>query len=127
MEYAKDVDGNPLQQGLTGPLSEYIAEDPEDPGQYFWKGSVPIVTYGYAITTHKAQGNEWENVYVDYTGTSWLRKNPSEKTDHRWLYTAVSRAQSKLRVRVDAEFPILTPNDAIEETIKTGKMNNCKI
>lgn len=49
--------------------------------------------YGYAITTHKAQGSEWPNVLV------FEERFPFEKEEHkRWLYTAVTRASEKLVV-----------------------------
>ena len=48
-------------------------------------------TYGYAITCHKSQGSEWDNVLVieeDF---------PFEKEEHKqWLYTACTRASKKL-------------------------------
>ena len=47
--------------------------------------------YGYAITTHKAQGSQWDNVLVteEYF--------PYDKIEHaRWLYTACTRAVEKL-------------------------------
>ena len=48
-------------------------------------------TYGYAITCHKAQGSEWEKVLV-------IEETfPFDKTEHaRWLYTAATRASSRL-------------------------------
>ena len=47
--------------------------------------------YGYAITVHKAQGSSWENVLV-------LEESfPFDKMEHaRWLYTATTRASSRL-------------------------------
>jgi len=42
--------------------------------------------YGYAITCHKAQGGEWEKVFVDYSGRVSLHKDPL-----RWCYTATTR------------------------------------
>ena len=47
--------------------------------------------YGYAITTHKAQGSEWDKVLV-------LEETfPFSKEEHaRWLYTACTRAAEKL-------------------------------
>lgn len=48
-------------------------------------------TYGYAITTHRAQGSEWSKVLV-------IEENfPFNREEHaRWLYTACTRASSKL-------------------------------
>lgn len=47
--------------------------------------------YGYAITCHKAQGSEWDNVLV-------LEETfPFDKEEHaRWLYTACTRSSEKL-------------------------------
>ena len=50
------------------------------------------VRYGYALTCHKAQGGEWENVFVD---CSWKARRRSESY-FRWLYTALTRAKGKL-------------------------------
>jgi len=48
-------------------------------------------TYAYAVTVHKAQGSEWNNVVV-------LEENfPFDKIEHtRWLYTACTRSSKKL-------------------------------
>ena len=47
--------------------------------------------YGYAITTHRAQGSEWDNVLVIEEGF------PFDKEEHaRWLYTAATRSAKKL-------------------------------
>ena len=43
--------------------------------------------FGYALTVHKSQGGEWENVYLHKT-TNWK--------DLRWNYTAVTRASKEL-------------------------------
>lgn len=48
------------------------------------------VKYGYAITCHKAQGGEWDTVFVDYYGRNSLADDPL-----RWSYTATTRAQTK--------------------------------
>lgn len=48
--------------------------------------------YGYAITVHKAQGSEYDNVLVL---EEFLRSE--SKADHiKWLYTAATRAAKKL-------------------------------
>lgn len=43
--------------------------------------------YGYAVTCHKAQGGEWDNVILH----PWIPRN-----DYRWQYTAVTRAAKEL-------------------------------
>ena len=45
------------------------------------------MSYGYALTAHKAQGGEWKKVFVN---TYYL---PSLK----WTYTAITRAQEELK------------------------------
>lgn len=44
------------------------------------------VKYGYAVTVHKAQGSEWNTVYLNYRNA-----NTSEEC-LRWIYTATTRA-----------------------------------
>lgn len=47
--------------------------------------------YGYAITCHKAQGGEWDKVFVDYSGRVGLFDDAL-----RWCYTATTRAVKTL-------------------------------
>jgi hypothetical protein len=49
--------------------------------------------FGYAITCHKAQGGEWENVFVDFYDRIGL-----SDTHFRWGYTAITRASKRLFV-----------------------------
>lgn len=51
------------------------------------------VKFAYALTCHKTQGGQWQQVFVD---SSLNLKETMEKEDLRWLYTAVTRAQEKL-------------------------------
>ena len=44
--------------------------------------------YGYAITCQKAQGGEWEKVYINTFGVR----------DKKWLYTAITRAKTELNL-----------------------------
>lgn len=57
-----------------------------------YKNSLPLsFVYGYAITCHKAQGSEWDNVLVIEESF------PFDKEEHiRWLYTACTRSMNKL-------------------------------
>ncbi|WP_294448125.1 AAA family ATPase [uncultured Mailhella sp.] len=42
--------------------------------------------FGYAITVHKSQGSEWDNVFL-------LNDHPVDNEFYRWWYTAVTRAK----------------------------------
>lgn len=54
-----------------------------------------IFDYGYAITVHKAQGSQWDNVVV--YDDSWNdRTVPNFK--QRWLYTAITRAAKTVTI-----------------------------
>jgi exodeoxyribonuclease-5 len=51
------------------------------------------VKFAYAVTCHKAQGGQWDNVFVDQGFVSEQMVN----TDYyRWLYTAFTRAKQQL-------------------------------
>lgn len=51
--------------------------------------------YGYALTCHKAQGGEWENVFLDIP-----RNLPSVQKPYvyQWVYTAMTRASKELYI-----------------------------
>ena len=49
------------------------------------------VMYGYAITAHKAQGGQWDNVLV-------IDESSVFDESARWLYTAVTRAVEQVTV-----------------------------
>lgn len=51
------------------------------------------VKFAYAITCHKAQGGQWENVFVEM---GYIPDKMPDKNYYRWLYTAVTRASANL-------------------------------
>jgi len=52
------------------------------------------VKYGYALTCHKTQGGQWNNVFVE---APYLPEGSAlEVGDLRWLYTALTRASEKV-------------------------------
>lgn len=53
------------------------------------------VKYAYAVTCHKAQGGQWSDVFVD---VGYLPPDADQVQYMRWLYTAVTRAVTRLYV-----------------------------
>lgn len=59
---------------------------------YFGRQDAQEFTYGYTLTCHKSQGSQWDDVLVfDESGAF------RESAD-KWLYTAITRAASKVTV-----------------------------
>ncbi len=60
------------------------------------------IKFAYAVTCHKAQGGQWDAVFVDQ---GYMRKDLINREYLRWLYTACTRAISKLYlVNFDSAF-----------------------
>jgi exodeoxyribonuclease-5 len=51
------------------------------------------VKFAYAVTCHKAQGGQWQHVYID---CGYLTDEMLNKEFLQWLYTAFTRATEKL-------------------------------
>ncbi|GAB4251431.1 MAG: AAA family ATPase [Vicingaceae bacterium] len=51
------------------------------------------VKFAYAVTCHKAQGGQWDAVFVDQ---GYLTEEMIGTSYYRWLYTAFTRAKKKL-------------------------------
>lgn len=88
------------QQLANGRLMDPEAFDPAMPmdarvrrlkdDEYF---NALQVKYAYAVTCHKAQGAQWANVIIDMGG---IAPDALGLDFYRWLYTATSRATSRL-------------------------------
>lgn len=84
----------------SGRLYKNIAEDFKGLAKYKqYKGvkespyfNALQVKFSHAITCHKSQGGQWENVIVE---CPYLPEGP-DRDYLRWLYTAVTRARSTL-------------------------------
>ena len=65
-----------------------------------------LVKFGYAVTCHKAQGGEWDNVFTvwdhenqkgfNHFTDKQIRRSKDNEVFFRWAYTAVTRASKKL-------------------------------
>jgi exodeoxyribonuclease-5 len=51
------------------------------------------IKFAYAITCHKSQGGQWENIFVDM---GYFTDQMLDNAYLRWLYTAITRATKKL-------------------------------
>ena len=51
------------------------------------------VKYAYAVTCHKAQGGQWNNIFLD---VGYVTKEMMGEDFYRWLYTAFTRATKQL-------------------------------
>ncbi len=79
-------------RGRVPALIEQFGQEKTKTG-YGSRGDFALFDYGWAITVHKAQGSEWDNVFV-------LEERPPMGSDFdqkRWRYTACTRAAKSLR------------------------------
>lgn len=58
--------------------------------EWYEKKEADEFDYGYALTVHKSQGSQWDEVLVV---DEWFRNDRQQ-----WLYTALTRAAKKVRV-----------------------------
>jgi exodeoxyribonuclease V len=67
-------------------------EDPDAEVPWQTKKRFDDFDYGYALTVHKAQGSQWDNVVLFDESFAF------RDTRQRWLYTAITRAAERLTV-----------------------------
>lgn len=72
-----------LRQCFTGGLDDLPWQDRKGYQEF---------DYGYVLTAHKSQGSQWDGVIV-YDESGVFRDDR-----HRWLYTAITRAATRLTV-----------------------------
>jgi exodeoxyribonuclease-5 len=63
------------------------------------------VKFAYALTCHKTQGGQWEQVFIDQ---GFIKEEMLDREYMRWLYTAITRATKKV-------FLINFPESFVEE------------
>lgn len=79
---------NIVLEEQEGELSEKIRDVLSDP--YY---NAIQAKYGYCITCHKAQGGQWDHVYIDMSG---IDPASMDESFFRWAYTAFTRATLRL-------------------------------
>ncbi len=91
MSVAPEDDPRHKGQRISVP-PEFFTSEEEIP--YSIRKGADEFDYGYALTVHKAQGSQWDEVVLfDESGA--FREHR-----HRWLYTAVTRAAERLTIGV---------------------------
>lgn len=85
--------GEPVRHHLyKGHFDDHVAFDADRLKRDHWvRKDLIEAVWGYAITCHKAQGSQWENVIVYDDGLC-----RTEADRRRWLYTAITRAEKGL-------------------------------
>lgn len=86
-------DGSPAKQMIYAGhfLDHQQLDSDRHDRDYKLKRGLIEATFGWAITCHKSQGSQWQNVAVWDDGLGRTREDRS-----RWLYTAITRAEEGL-------------------------------
>ena len=95
------VDFTSRHKGLRPKTNEFKEAIMQD--EYF---NCLLLKYGYAVTCHKAQGGEWDNVFTVWDNDNMIgfdcftdkqrRAGKTNQDFYRWAYTAITRASKKL-------------------------------
>jgi tRNA A37 threonylcarbamoyladenosine biosynthesis protein TsaE len=95
------VDFTARNKGLKPKTEEFKEAIMQD--EYF---NCLLMKYGYAVTCHKAQGGEWDNVFTiwdndnaegfDCFTNKQRRAGKTNQPFYRWAYTAITRASKTL-------------------------------
>lgn len=84
-----DFDMRMRKRGIKRNSTEYLDQMKNDP--YL---NALRCKFGYAVSCHKAQGGEWEHVFLKFD-PQYLFRRPKDYV-LRWLYTAVTRSSKNL-------------------------------
>ena len=95
------VDFTSRHKGLKPKTEEFKEAIMQD--EYF---NCLLMKYGYAVTCHKAQGGEWDNVFTVWDNDNMegfdcftdkqRRASKTNQDFYRWAYTAITRASKTL-------------------------------
>jgi exodeoxyribonuclease V len=99
---ALDFDGPSIQSKQLFKMREALIDsgeiDSNDPEAKFFQNPyfhAVQVKYAYAVTCHKSQGGQWTDVFI-YQG--YFTEEMLDRSYFRWLYTALTRATTKVHL-----------------------------
>lgn len=69
---------------------KYLDDDGKIP--MFEDRNCASLVFGYAVTVHKAQGSQWDNVVL--MDESWVFRDSAQ----RWMYTGITRAAKSIKI-----------------------------
>jgi exodeoxyribonuclease-5 len=101
-----DSDGKPIIENIVPIVADSSKEQYKKDLQHLWNTDKQLafklqaqfadIQYGYAITSHKAQGSTYKNVYVMEDNIMGSSNGGTVKAKNQSLYVAVSRPTTKL-------------------------------
>ena len=86
----EEADRTSVQTKVRAHQSFFTGDDAEMSWQV--RRQYDEFTYGYCLTVHKAQGSQWDNVYL--FDESFVFREEAQ----RWLYTGITRAAERITV-----------------------------
>lgn len=87
---AEDVGGTMVEAKVTTHRDFFTGAEEKMP--WALRRQYDEFTFGYCLTVHKAQGSQWDNVYL--FDESYVFREDAQ----RWLYTGITRAAEKITV-----------------------------
>jgi len=86
------LDDGGMYNGLISKHT-FLSEKAKVPDEVDCRRQGDLFDYGYALTVHKAQGSEFDRVFI--FGSGW------GEFKNQWLYTAITRAKKELYICMD--------------------------
>ena len=83
----KEVDDEPASQRQASHIMKVLFQNHEELVEFTTAGDYNNVAHAYAITCHKSQGSEYENVVIV------CHASQHRMLTREWLYTAITRAK----------------------------------
>ena len=86
------LDDGGMYNGLISKHT-FLSEKAKVPDEVDYRRQGDLFDYGYALTVHKAQGSEFDRVFI--FGSGW------GEFKNQWMYTAITRAKKELYICMD--------------------------